>query len=111
MKTKLLVSFLARKALTKKTGVVPIYCKVRYKGTTTQFNTKIDVPYVNWDSRNTRVIGNNKKAMNLTLEQIRVDIIEKHEMLIKTNVVVTSKIIVDFYKNDSLIMNSIINLD
>ena len=109
MKTKLLVSFLARKALTKKTGVVPIYCKVRYNGTTTQFNTKIDVPYVNWDSRNTRVIGNNKKAMNLKLEQIRVDIIEKHEMLIKTNVIVTSKAIVDFYKNDSLIMNSIIN--
>ena len=110
MKTKLLVSFLARKALTKKTGVVPIYCKVRYNGTTTQFNTKIDVPYVNWDSRNTRVIGNNKKVMNLTLEQIRVDVIEKYEMLIKTNVVVTSKKIVDFYKNDSLIMNSIINV-
>jgi hypothetical protein len=46
MKTKLLVSFLARKAMTKKTGLAPIYCKLRYDGTTTQFNTNIDVPTI-----------------------------------------------------------------
>jgi hypothetical protein len=31
MKKQLFVSFLARKALTKKTGMVPLYCRVRIK--------------------------------------------------------------------------------
>ena len=85
MKTKLLVSFLARKAMTKKTGLAPIYCKLRYDGTTTQFSTNIDVPCINWDSRRTRVIGDNKKALNLQLEHIRVALLEKYDALIKTN--------------------------
>ena len=51
MKTQLFVSFLARKAMIKKTGMVPIYCRVRYGDTTAQFSTKIDVPYINWDSK------------------------------------------------------------
>ena len=75
MKKQLFVSFLARKALTKKTGMVPIYCKVRYNDTTVQFYTQIDVLYINWDSKRTRVRGNSKKALNLELETIRVDII------------------------------------
>ena len=110
MKTKLLVSFLARKAMTKKTGLAPIYCKLRYDGTTTQFNTNIDVPCINWDSRRTRVIGDNKKALNLQLEHIRVALLEKYDALIKTNAVITAKTIVDFYKNDSIIMDTLLNV-
>mgnify|MGYP001354731965 CR=1 FL=1 len=110
MKKQLFVSFLARKALTKKTGMVPIYCKVRYNDTTVQFYTQIDVLYINWDSKRTRVRGNSKKALNLKLETIRVDIIEKYNALIKTNVIITAKTIVDYYKNNTLIMNSIINV-
>ena len=110
MKTKLLVSFLARKAMTKKTGLAPIYCKLRYDGTTTQFNTNIDVPCINWDSRRTRVIGDNKKALNLQLEHIRVALLEKYDALIKTNAVITAKTIVEFYKNDSIIMDSLLNV-
>jgi site-specific recombinase XerD len=110
MKTKLLVSFLARKAMTKKTGLAPIYCKLRYDGTTTQFNTNIDVPCMNWDSRRTRVIGDNKKALNLQLEHIRVALLEKYDALIKTNAVITAKTIVDFYKNDSIIMDTLLNV-
>tara|TARA_B100000959_G_scaffold249559_1_gene277410 strand:+ start:159 stop:323 length:165 start_codon:yes stop_codon:yes gene_type:complete len=53
MKTQLFVSFLARKAIIKKTGMAPIYCRVRYGDTTAQFSTKIDVPYINWDSKRT----------------------------------------------------------
>ena len=67
MKKQLFVSFFARKALTKKTGMVPIYCKVRYSDTTVQFYTQIDVLYINWDSKRTRVSGNSKKALNLEL--------------------------------------------
>ena len=110
MKKQLFVSFLARKALTKKTGMVPIYCRVRYNDTTVQFYTQIDILYINWDYQRTRVRGNNKKALNLKLETIRVDIIEKYNTLIKTNVIVTAKTIVDYYKNNTLIMNSIINV-
>ena len=110
MKTQLLVSFLARKAMSKKTGMVPIYCRVRYGDTTAQFSTKIDVPYINWDSKRTRVKGNSKKAMNLKLETLRISIIEKYDALIKTNVIITAKTIIDYYKNDTLIMNSVINV-
>ena len=110
MKTQLFVSFLARKAMSKKTGMVPIYCRVRYGDTTAQFSTKIDVPYINWDSKRTRVKGNSKKAMNLKLETLRISIIEKYDALIKTNVIITAKTIVDYYKNDTLIMNSVINV-
>ena len=110
MKTQLFVSFLARKAMIKKTGMVPIYCRVRYGDTTAQFSTKIDVPYINWDSKRTRVKGNSKKAMNLKLETLRISIIEKYDALIKTNVIITAKTIIDYYKNDTLIMNSIINV-
>ena len=110
MKKQLLVSFLARKSMMKKNGMAPIYCRVRYDDTTTQFSTKIDVPYINWDSKRTRVIGNSKKAMNLQLETIRIEIIEKYEELTKANVVVTSKNIVDYYKNEMVIMNSIVNV-
>ena len=110
MKKQLFVSFFARKALTKKTGMVPIYCKVRYNDTTVQFYTQIDVLYINWDSKRTRVRGNSKKALNLELETIRVDIIDKYNALIKTNVIITAKTVLDFYKNNTLIMNSIINV-
>ena len=51
MKKQLFVSFLARKALTKKTGMVPLYCRVRYNDTTVQFYTQIDILYINWDSK------------------------------------------------------------
>ncbi len=110
MKKQLFVSFFARKALTKKTGMVPIYCRVRYNDTTVQFYTQIDVLYINWDSKRTRVRGNSKKALNLELETIRVDIIDKYNTLIKTKVIITAKTVLDFYKNDTLIMNSIINV-
>lgn len=110
MKKQLFVSFFARKALTKKTGMVPIYCKVRYNDTTVQFYTQIDILYINWDSKRTRVRGNSKKALNLELETIRVDIIEKYNALIKTNVIISAKTVFDFYKNNTLIMNSIINV-
>jgi len=110
MKTQLFVSFLARKAMIKKTGMVPIYCRVRYSDTTAQFSTKIDVLYINWDSKRTRVKGNRKKAMNLKLETLRISIIEKYDALIKTNVIITAKTIIDYYKNDTLIMNSVINV-
>ena len=110
MKKQLFVSFLARKALTKKTGMVPIYCRVRYNDTTVQFYTQIDILYINWDSKRTRVSGNSKKALNLKLETIRVDIIEKYNALVKTNIIITAKTVLDFYKNDTLIMNSIINV-
>jgi hypothetical protein len=86
MKTQLFVSFLARKAMIKKTGMVPIYCRVKYSDTTAQFSTKMDVLYINWDSKRTRVTGNSKKAMNLKLETLRISIIEKYDELIKTNV-------------------------
>ena len=110
MKTKVLVSYFLRKSMAKKNGQVPIYCKVRYNGDTAQFCTKIYVNYNCWDSRTTRVIGNNKKETNITLEQIRADIFNKYENLIKTDVVITAKTIVDYYKNESLLMNSIINV-
>jgi len=110
MKTQLFVSFLARKAMIKKTGMVPIYCRVRYSDTTAQFSTKIDVPYINWDSKRTRVKGNSKKAMNLKLETLRISIIEKYDELIRTNVIITAKTIIDYYKNNTLIMNSVINV-
>ena len=110
MKTQLFVSFLARKAMIKKTGMVPIYCRVKYSDTTVQFSTKMDVLYINWDSKRTRVTGNSKKAMNLKLETLRISIIEKYDELIKTNVIITAKIIVDYYKNNTLIMNSVINV-
>ena len=110
MKTQLFVSFLARKAMMKKNGMAPIYCRVRYDDTTAQFSTKIDVPYINWDSKRTRVKGNSKKAMNLKLETLRISIIEKYDELIRTNVIITAKIIVDYYKNNTLIMNSVINV-
>jgi site-specific recombinase XerD len=110
MKKQLFVSFLARKALTKKTGMVPLYCRVRYNDTTVQFYTQIDILYINWDSKRTRVSGNSKKALNLKLETIRVDIIEKYNALIKTNIIITAKTIIDYYKNNTLIMNSIINV-
>ena len=110
MKKQLFVSFFARKALTKKTGMVPIYCRVRYNDTTVQFYTQIDVLYINWDSKRTRVRGNSKKALNLELETIRIDIIKKYELLYKTNTIITAKTILDFYKNNTLIMNSIINV-
>ena len=110
MKTQLFVSFLARKAMIKKTGMVPIYCRVRYGDTTAQFSTKMDVLYINWDSKRTRVKGNSKKAMNLKLETLRISIIEKYDALIKTNVIITAKTIIDYYKNDTLIMNSVINV-
>ena len=110
MKKQLFVSFLARKALIKKTGMVPIYCRVRYNDTTVQFYTQIDILYINWDSKRTRVRGNSKKALNLKLETIRVDIIEKYNALVKTNIIITAKTIIDYYKNNTLIMNSIINV-
>ena len=110
MKKQLFVSFLARKALTKKTGMVPLYCRVRYNDTTVQFYTQIDILYINWDSKRTRVSGNSKKALNLKLETIRVDIIEKYNALVKTNIIITAKTIIDYYKNNTLIMNSIINV-
>ena len=110
MKTELFVSFLARKSLIKKSGLVPIYCRVRYDNTTAQFNTKIDVLNVNWDSKSTRVRGNSKKALNLELETIRVDIIEKFNSLLKTNVIITAKTVIDLYKNNMILMNSIVNV-
>ena len=67
MKKHLLVSFLARKSLKKKNGMVPIYCRIRYDNGIIQFNTKIDVFSEEWDSDSTRVIGNTKKTINLQL--------------------------------------------
>ena len=110
MRTQLFVSFLARKSLIKKTGMVPIYCRIRYEDSTSQFNTKIDVLYINWDSKRTRVRGNCKKAFNLQLETIRIDIIKKYELLYKTNTIITAKTILDFYKNNMILMNSIVNV-
>jgi site-specific recombinase XerD len=110
MEKKLFVSFLARKAMIKKNGKTPIYCRVRYDGTVSQFNTKIDVPYKNWDSSTTKVIGVEKKELNQKIDKIKVNVIEKFDDLLKTNIIVTAKIIVDYYQNGSLIMNSIINV-
>tara|TARA_B100000989_G_C19503720_1_gene455479 strand:- start:883 stop:1446 length:564 start_codon:yes stop_codon:yes gene_type:complete len=64
MKKQLFVSFLARKTLIKKSGLVPIYCRVRYDKTNCTFNTNIDVSSSYWDSDRTRVIGKNKKSLN-----------------------------------------------
>jgi len=110
MKNKLSVSFIARKALKKKNGYVPIYCKVRYNRQSIQLNTTIDLLYSDWDSSNTRAIGLNKKQINIALETIRVNIIDKYNELMKTNVIITCKVIVDYYKNDSMIMNTIVNV-
>jgi len=110
MKNKLSVSFIARKALKKKNGYVPIYCKVRYNRQSIQLNTTIDLLYSDWDSANTRAIGLNKKQINIALETIRVNIIDKYNELMKTNVIITCKVIVDYYKNDSMIMNTIVNV-
>ena len=110
MKNKLLVTFFARKALEKSNGTVPIYCKVRYNKKCIQFNTKMDLLYNEWDSVNTRAIGLNKNYINIELEKIRVNIIEKYYELMKTNVIITSQLIVDYYKNNSMIMNTIINV-
>ena len=110
MKKHLLVSFLARKSLKKKNGMIPIYCRIRYDNGIAQFNTKIDVFSENWNSQITRVIGNNSKSVNIQLEKIRIDIIKKYELLYKTNIIITAKTILDLYKNNSLLMNSIINV-
>ena len=110
METKVLVSFFSRRSMAKKNKKVPIYCRVRYNNDTAAFCTKIYVHYNCWDSQTTRVIGNNKKEINISLEQIRADILNKYENLIKTNVIITAKIIVNYYKNDSLLMNSIIKV-
>jgi len=110
MKTQIFVSFLARKSLIKKNGLIPIYCRIRYDNSTVQFNTKIDVFSEEWDSDSTRVIGNTKKTINLQLEKIRIDLIEKYELLYKTNVIITAKTVLDYYKHNSILMNSIINV-
>jgi len=85
MDKKLFVSFLARKAMVKKNGKTPIYCRVRYDGTVSQFNTKTDVPYKNWDSSTTKVIGVEKKELNQKINKIKVNVIEKFDDLLKTN--------------------------
>ena len=110
MKTQIFVSFLARKSLIKKNGLIPIYCRIRYDNSTAQFNTKIDVFSEEWDSDSTRVIGNTKKTINLKLESIRIDIIKKYDLLYKTNVIITAKTVLDYYKNNSILMNSIVNV-
>ena len=110
MKKHLLVSFLARKSLKKKNGMIPIYCRIRYDNGIAQFNTKIDIYSENWNSQITRVIGNNSKSVNIQLEKIRIDIIKKYELLYKINIIITAKTILDLYKNNSLLMNSIINV-
>ena len=110
MKKQILVSFLARKTLKKKNGMIPVYCRIRYDNRIAQFNTKIDVFGANWDSQTTRVIGNNSKSVNIQLEKIRIDIIKKYELLYKTNIIITAKTILDLYKNNSLLMDGIINV-
>ena len=110
MKKQILVSFLARKTLKKKNGMIPVYCRIRYDNRIAQFNTKIDVFGANWDSQSTRVIGNNSKSVNIQLEKIRIDIIKKYELLYKTNIIITAKTILDLYKNNSLLMDGIINV-
>ena len=91
MKKQLFVSFLARKTLIKKSGLVPIYCRVRYDKTNCTFNTYIDVSTTNWDSDRTRVIGKNKKSLNFKLDQIRFDLIDKYNQLNKTNEIISLK--------------------
>ena len=110
MKKQILVSFLARKTLKKKNGMIPVYCRIRYDNRIAQFNTKIDVFGANWDSQTTRVIGNNSKSVNIQLEKIRIDIIKKYELLYKTNIIITAKTILDLYKNNSLLMDGIMNV-
>ena len=110
MKKQILVSFLARKTLKKKNGMIPVYCRIRYDNRIAQFNTKIDVFGANWDSQSTRVIGNNSKSVNIQLEKIRIDIIKKYELLYKTNIIITAKTILDLYKNNSLLMDGIMNV-
>ncbi len=110
MKKQILVSFLARKTLKKKNGMIPVYCRIRYDNKIAQFNTKIDVFGANWDSQTTRVIGNNSKSVNIQLEKIRIDIIKKYELLHKTNIIITAKTILDLYKNNSLLMDGIMNV-
>ena len=110
MKKQILVSFLARKTLKKKNGMIPVYCRIRYDNKIAQFNTKIDVFGANWDSQTTRVIGNNSKSVNIQLEKIRIDIIKKYELLYKTNIIITAKTILDLYKNNSLLMDGIMNV-
>ena len=73
----------------KKNGYVPIYCKVRYNRQSIQLNTTIDLLYSDWDSSNTRAIGLNKKQINIALETIRVNIIDKYNELMKTNITIT----------------------
>jgi len=110
MKKQILVSFLARKTLIKKNGMIPVYCRIRYDNRIAQFNTKIDVFGANWNSQTTRVIGNNSKSVNIQLEKIRIDIIKKYELLYKTNIIITAKTILDLYKNNSLLMDGIMNV-
>lgn len=110
MKKQILVSFLARKTLKKKNGMIPVYCRIRYDNRIAQFNTKIDVFGANWDSQTTRVVGNNSKSVNIQLEKIRIDIIKKYELLYKTNIIITAKTILDLYKNNSLLMDGIMNV-
>ena len=110
MKKQLFVSFLARKTLIKKSGLVPIYCRVRYDKTNCTFNTHIDVSTCNWDSDRTRVIGKNKKSLNFKLDQIRFDLINKYNQLNKTNEIITAKTIVDLYKNKMTVLNSIVSV-
>ena len=110
MKKQILVSFLARKTLKKKNGMIPVYCRIRYDNRIAQFNTKIDVFGANWNSQTTRVIGNNSKSVNNQLEKIRIDIIKKYELLYKTNIIITAKTILDLYKNNSLLMDGIMNV-
>jgi|TARA_B110000211_G_scaffold108382_1_gene125656 site-specific recombinase XerD len=110
MEHKLFVGFIARKAMMKKNGKTPIYCRVRFDGTVSQFNTKIDVSYKNWDSLTTKVIGVNRKEKNQKLDKIKVNLIEKFDELAKTSIIITAKTIVDYYQNGTLIMNSIINV-
>jgi len=110
MRKEPLISFQLRKALAKKNGLVPIYCCIRYDNTKYVFNTKIDISNKEWDAVNTRVIGPSKKYYNLQLETLRISLINKHEELAKTNTHLTGKSIGLYYRNKSLVMNSIINV-
>ena len=110
MRKEPLISFQLRKALAKKNGLVPIYCCIRYDNTKYVFNTKIDISNKEWDAVNTRVIGPSKKYYNLQLETLRISLINKHDELAKTNTHLTGKSIGLYYRNKSLVMNSIINV-
>ncbi len=93
MRSTFKVLFYLKKNAPKKSGFVPVMCRVTVDGQVAQFSCKLDVDPKLWDTKTGRLMGRSNIALeaNRFLDKIRVGVNSKYQEIVDRDNYVTAE--------------------